>query len=332
MPRVTIVIVCWNSGAHLPRCLSNLSAQTYQDFDVILLDNGSTDGSLDHIVVSYSDIDISIERLGSNRGFAVANNIGARLARGHWLALLNADAFPEPDWLECLLEAAEEYPNAFFSSRQIQVNATNLLDGEGDVYHISGLAWRRNYGVPVYPIDEVEEIFSACGAAAMYLRQDFLDAGGFDEDFFAYQEDVDLSFRLRLLGLRCFYIPQAVIHHVGSASTGKMSDFAIYHGHRNLVWAYLKNMPPPLFWLYLPLHIAMNLYFMFSFTLQGHGKTIFLAKLDALRKLKVIFHKRRVVQRNRQVSTGSIYQMMERNLLAPLLLSIQRRRFKNHRE
>ena len=140
---------------------------------------------------------------------------GARLARGQWLALLNADAFPEPDWLERLLEAAETIPNAFFASRQIQANSTELLDGEGDVYHISGLAWRRNYGLPVLEKFDTEEIFSSCAAAALYPRQAFLDAGGFDEDYFSYHEDVDLGFRLRLKGLRCFYVPKAVVYHVG---------------------------------------------------------------------------------------------------------------------
>jgi GT2 family glycosyltransferase len=118
------------------------------------------------------------------------------------------------------------------------------LDGAGDEYHVSGLAWRRFYnhlanGYGLKP----EEVFGACAAAAMYRREDFLKIGGFDEDYFSYFEDVDLSFRLRLAGGRCLYVPDAIVHHVGSASTGKLSDFVVYYGHRNLVWTFFKDMP-----------------------------------------------------------------------------------------
>ena len=329
MPNVSIIIVCWNSENHLPKCLSSLKSQTCQEFEVILVDNGSTDGSIDRISDKNPALKIHIEKLGRNLGFAVANNIGARLARGQWLALLNADAFPEPDWLECLLEAANRFPNAFFASRQIQANAPKFLDGEGDVYHISGLGWRRNYGLPVKDKGEIEEIFSPCAAAALYPRQSFLDAGGFDEDFFAYHEDVDLGFRLRLNGLRCFYVPQAIVYHVGSASTGKMSDFVIYHGHRNLVWTYVKNVPSILFWILLPLHFAMTLYYLVSFSIKGYGKTILHAKIDAARGLGLMLHKRKYIQRSRQASAATIYQAMERDLIAPLRVLMQRRSFGN---
>jgi GT2 family glycosyltransferase len=247
------------------------------------------------------------------------------------LALLNADAFPEPDWLASLLEAAARFPNACFASRQIQANTPDLLDGEGDVYHVSGLAWRRNYGLPVHTRGEIEEIFSPCAAAALYPRQAFLDAGGFDEDYFAYHEDVDLGFRLRLNGLRCFYVPQAIVYHVGSASTGKMSDFVIYHGHRNLAWTYVKNFPAILFWLFLPLHFAMSLYYLISFSIKGHGKAIWPAKLDAARGLGRMLQKRKYIQQNRQVSAATIYQVMERSLIAPLHVMIQRRWFENQK-
>ncbi len=219
-PLVSIIIVTWNSEKHLPACLDALSVQTNKDFEVVIIDNGSTDQNYLNLEEKYSDLKLTIKKNNENLGFAIANNIGARLARGKWLALLNADAFPEPDWLERLLEATQTYPNAFFTSRQIQANNPKFLDGEGDIYHVSGLAWRKNYNLPVYPLNEDQEVFSACGAAALYPRQEFLDAGGFDEDYFSYHEDVDLGFRLRLRGLNCVLVPQAIVHHVGSASTG----------------------------------------------------------------------------------------------------------------
>ena len=327
---ITTIIVTWNSMVYLPRCFSSLKNQTYQDFEIIIIDNGSTDGSLAGIKKKYPHLHIRTKELDENTGFAFANNIGARLACGKWLALLNADAFPETDWLENLVKAAEQYPNAFFASRQIQADAPSLLDGEGDLYHVSGLAWRRNYGRPLQGKYEIEEIFSPCAAAALYPRQAFLDVGGFDEDYFAYHEDVDLGFRLRLQGLRCYYVPQAIVHHIGSATTSKLSDFVIYHGHRNLVWTYQKNMPSLLFWLYLPLHLLTNLYFLLSFSLKGRGKAIWRAKIDALKGLRKMQHKRKEIQASRIVSTKEIYLVLERGFFAPLRVSIQRRRFKSN--
>ncbi|MBT6049546.1 MAG: glycosyltransferase family 2 protein [Candidatus Scalindua sp.] len=328
MTIVSILIVTWNSAEHLPRSLDSLKNQSYKDLEVILVDNGSADGCIDGIKEKYPELDILLKKLDKNAGFAVANNIGARMARGKWLALLNADAFPESDWLENLLEAAKQYPNAFFASQQIQANTPDLLDGEGDIYHISGLAWRRNYGYPLRTKAETEEIFSPCAAAALYPRRAFLDVGGFDEDYFAYHEDVDLSFRLRLHGLDAYYVPRATVHHIGSASTGKLSDFSVYHGHRNLVWTYFKNMPSPLFWLYLPLHLLINLYFLLSFSVKGRGKVIWQAKIDAIKMLREMWRKRKKIQTNRIASIGDINQALERNFFRPLKVSFQRRRAK----
>jgi GT2 family glycosyltransferase len=327
-PLVSIIIVSWNSAEHLPRCLDCLSMQTLQDFEVILIDNGSLDSGTNNLEQKYPQLTLCIERLTSNLGFALANNRGARIARGQWLALLNADAFPEPDWLEKILKAAKQYPEfSFFSSRQIQANHPHLLDGSGDEYHISGLAWRRfyNYQAGNYGFKE-EEVFSACGAAALYSRDDFLKVGGFDESYFSYFEDVDLSFRLRLVGKRCLYVPQAIVHHVGSASSGKISDFVIYHGHRNLVWTYFKNMPGALFWQYLPLHILMNLFFMISFILKGRGLAILQAKRDAFYRLPAIIRMRRQVQSSRRITLHQMRQVMNRELFAPYWASRQRRK------
>lgn len=322
---ISIILLVWKNIDHLFNCLDALSMQTYQNFEIILVNNGSEDGALNGLDGKYPFLDLHVYRLSTNIGFAAANNSGARLAHGQWLVLLNADAFPESDWLEKLVEATEIYPNVIFASRQIQVNNPGHLDGEGDVYHVSGLAWRHNYGHLVYQFNEFQEVFSPCGAAALYPRQEFLDAGGFDEDYFSYHEDVDLGFRLRLRGLSCMLIPRAIVYHVGSASTGKRSDFSVYYGHRNLVWTYFKDMPSALFWLYLPLHIAMNFFFLFHFTIKGQGGVIWRAKIDALRGLPGILKKRHFIQRDRRVSVMEIHHVMSRNWLAPFLAYLKRK-------
>ena len=325
-PFFSVILVSWNSGDYLPRCLDSLDAQIFRDFEVVIVDNGSTDGSLDGIIEKYPRLNFQIKELGQNRGFSAANNIGVQIARGPWAALLNTDAFPAPDWLSTLAQAIARFGNqCVYASRQIQADLPNLLDGEGDVYHVSGLGWRRHYNYPVYEASEPFRVFSACGATALFPRADFLAVGGFDEDYFAYHEDVDLGFRLRLRGLDCMLIPQAVVHHIGSASSGKASDFAVYHGHRNLVWTFFKDMPALLFWLYLPLHLVMNLVFILYFSAQGRGRVILRAKWHALRGLPSMLRKRKQTQGPGNV--GSIHAAMERNWLAPLLASRERKKY-----
>ena len=320
-PLVTVIIVVWNSKRYLSTCLDSLVAQTNKDFEVVIMDNGSTDGGSLGLEEKYSGLKLTLKKLNQNFGFAVANNIGARLARGKWLVLLNTDAFPEPDWLEKLLKVAEENPEySFFSSRQVQANNPDLIDGTGDAYHISGWAWRRCYNCPTANNGlEQKEVFSACAAAALISRDGFLETGGFDEDFFSYFEDVDLGFRLRLLGKKCMYVPDAVVHHVGSASIGKRSDFSVYSGYRNMIWTFVKNMPQPLFWLFLPLHIGSVSFFIVYLTIRGQGRVIQQAVFDALHGLPNMLAKRKLIQQNRKVTISDVLKVMSADPVEPYL-------------
>jgi GT2 family glycosyltransferase len=273
---------------------------------------------------------IQVKKLEVNKGYATANNIGSRLARGKWLALLNADAFPEPDWLEKLLHAAEANPEyKIFASRQLQANVPALLDGAGDAYHITGLAWRQDYNQSSTEYGhQKHEVFSACPTAALYSREEFLNAGGFDEDYFSYFEDVDLGFRLRLSGAKCLYVPEAVVHHVGSASTGKRSDFSVYYGYRNMIWTFVKNMPSPLLWIFLPLHISAILFFAAYLTLRGQGKVIWKAIFDAMRGLPKMIEKRKSIQKNKKIKSGELLKVMSTGLFEPLQEFIHRNKNK----
>ncbi|MBM3180631.1 MAG: glycosyltransferase family 2 protein [Chloroflexi bacterium] len=314
-PLVTVIIVFWNSEKHFPECLERLATQTFRDFEIVVVNNGSDI----HWFDQYNIDGLRVHHLEANLGFAVANNIGARLVRGKWIALLNADAYPEPDWLENLLKAARENPQFnFFSSRQLQADTPELLDGAGDAYHISGLAWRNGYCLPADSCAlEQREVFSPCAAAALYSRDDFIKIGGFDEDYFSYFEDVDLGFRLGLQGKKCLYVPEAVVHHVGSASTGKRSDFSVYYGYRNLIWTFVKDMPSPLLWLFLPLHIAAMSFFMAYLTLRGQGRAIWKAVFDALRGLPKVIEKRRAIQKDRRIRSSDLLKVMSTGILEP---------------
>jgi len=308
---VSVIIVNYNAGHLLTRCLEALRKQTLTPRQIYVVDNASRDGSCDRIPGDFPEV--TLIRLEQNTGFAAANNLAVRRADGcQWIVLLNPDAFPEPKWLEALMDAAAKHPEyLFFGSRMLMADSPNLLDGVGDVYHVSGLHWREGHGQHAGEAYLSEkEIFAPCAAAALYRRDTFLDAGGFDEDYFCYAEDIDLGFRLRLLGHRCLYVSDAVVHHQGSASTGARSDFSTYHGHRNLVWVYVKNMPAPLFWLYLPLHSAMNAATLVWYSLQGRWRVILKSKWDAIRGLPKMWKKRKEVQARRVVSAREIRKTM----------------------
>jgi GT2 family glycosyltransferase len=309
-PKIAVIIVNANTGVHIERALTSLAKQTLAPTRVIVVDNASTDGSPGEITKRFPSVELI--RLERNVGFAAANNVGVRAADDcEWVALVNPDAFPLSDWLAGLARAIERHPEyAFFGSRLVSADAPSLLDGTGDVYHVSGLAWRRDHGRPATVAPRAGEIFSPCAAAALYRRDAFLDVGGFDESYFCYFEDSDLAFRLRLAGHRCLYVPDAVVHHVGSVTAGRFSDFTVYHSFRNLVWTYAKNMPTPLLWLYLPQHVLVTGLTLAWFGLRGQGRVVLSSKRDALRELPRVLEQRRAIQRRRKASARELRQAM----------------------
>ncbi len=315
---VCIIIVNYNAGAFIERCLDAVAAQSLPARRVIVVDNGSSDGSADRVEQDFPAVELL--RLGENTGFAAANNRAVRQAGDvAWIALLNPDAYPEPQWLERLMTATLDHPQcAAFGSRLLTAGDPNILDGEGDVYHVSGGAWRRHNGVPVQRAAEVpEEVFSPCAAAALYRRDAFLAAGGFDENYFCYLEDVDLGFRLRLLGYSARQVADARVLHEGSGVTGNESDFSLYHIQRNLLWTFIKNMPAPLLLRYLPQHLLLNLLGVLALLRRGRGRVALQAKWDALRALPSVLRRRRRVQRDGRVANGVLLKAMARGLAAP---------------
>ena len=315
---VAVLIVNWNSGGLLTECLESLRAQRRPPDRVIVVDNASTDDSLAHASSLLNCVQlISLSR---NLGFAQANNVGAQAATNFdGLAFLNPDAFAEPGWLEALVGAAEQEPTvAAFASQMRFASDPHYLDGAGDSYHVAGRAWRNGHGTPTaeWPHHNVE-VFAPCAAAALYRRDAFEAVRGFDDRFFCYFEDVDLGFRLRLAGHRCLYVHSAVVRHVSSALSGYRSDFAVYHGERNMVWTFVKDMPSALLWWYLPQHIMLNFVALAFYPWRGQGKVVFKAKLDAIRGLGPVLVQRRVVQRTRAVSLRTLKQAFCCHVFAP---------------
>jgi GT2 family glycosyltransferase len=312
---VSVILVNWNSGNLLKRCLRHLELQTVPPKCVFVVDNASVDGSAD--IKNTSDR-VKVLKMTANLGFAAANNQALTQCTTEFVALLNVDAFPEPDWIEKLLKAAVKYSDyAAFGSRQLSYENPKIIDGIGDSYHLSGLVWRNRHGEFLHSFDRIShEIFSPCAAAAMYRRSTLIEIGGFDEDYFCYVEDVDLGFRLRLSGYRAMYVSDAIVQHMGSVMTGgQRSDFSVYHGHRNLVWTYIKNMPGVLFWLLLPLHLLLNIVTICIFALRGQLSVILNAKLDAVKGLQQVFKKRKHIQSKRVAKIQDIWQILDKHPL-----------------
>jgi GT2 family glycosyltransferase len=313
--RAAVIIVNYNGGQHVERTLESLVHQTRRADRVIVVDNASSDGSPERVAERFPAVELI--RAGGNVGFAKGNNIGLDAAADcDWIVTLNPDAFPEPEWLERWLAAAERSRDyAFFGCLMLAAGRENQLDGVGDIYHASGLAWREGFCCPPEPrFLQPKEIFAPCAAAALYRRDALAGVGGFDEDFFCYLEDVDLGFRLRLAGQRCLYVPEAIVHHVGSAIVGDQSDFQLYHGQRNMVWTFVKDMPGRLFWLYLPYHVALNLYHWAKFSLRGRAGVMWRAKRDALAGVPRAWRKRREIQGRRRASVEEISRVVRHGL------------------
>lgn len=322
-PSVSVVVVVYESGPTLADCLAALRAQTFRDYEVILVDNASSDRTAQ--AAARADPAIRLIENADNLGFAAAVNQAARAARGRWFALLNPDAFAEPDWLERLVAATKANPGVgCFTSRQLMAEDPTKLDGLGDVMALAGFPFRGGYTHPNPGALEPGWVFSACGGAMMIARELFLRVGGFDERLFCYCEDVDLGYRLRLIGEPTLLVPDAIVRHVGSASSGgRRSDFAVFHGTRNRFWVFVKDTPPVLFWLTLPLHVLATLVLFARHATRGEVVTPIRGLAAGIRHIGVALEARREAQATRTVGSWAIARAMTWN---PLDL-LQRRSF-----
>lgn len=313
-PAVSVLIVAYQSAPTLARCLDSLDAQTFRDFETIVLDNASSD---DGAAIAEARAGVRLIRADRNLGFAGGNNAAARVARGRWIVLLNPDAYAQADWLGAFMAASKAHPDVrCFTARQLMDEDPSRLDGLGDVMSVVGVPFRGGYGAPDLG-GPAGEVFSACGAAMMIDRDLFAGLGGFDERFFCYCEDVDLGYRLRLIGEATRLAPDAVVRHTGSASNaGPRSAFALYHGARNRLWTYVQNTPPVLLALTLIPHIAFTALLMARHVLRKETKPAFRGLGDGLKGLGGALARRRVVQATRTVGSGRIATAMSLNPLA----------------
>jgi GT2 family glycosyltransferase len=241
-PTLSILIVNWNGLKHLPECMQSVFSQIDPETEVVLVDNGSRDGSIGYLEKEYPQV--RIVRSESNIGFAGGNNLGLRHCRGRYVFFLNNDTRLESGALKALREAFVAFPEyAVFACFLVNYYEPNLVDSAGDTMYTSacGFTWA---GYPTAMFREPREVTLACAGAAVYEKGLLDRLGGFDEDYFLILEDCDLAFRARHMGARIIFLPQVKVFHKGSASMGgKSSATSIYYSERNYLQLLLKNYP-----------------------------------------------------------------------------------------
>lgn len=239
--KVTIIIPNYNGLAFMEPCFAALEKQTSTEYEILVVDNGSTDGSVEWL----KEHEIPSVFLESNTGFSGAVNVGIRAAKTPYVLLLNNDTEPEPEFVSEMIKAIERSPRIFaVSSKMIQLYHKELMDDAGDMYSLLGWAYQRGVGQSSAGFGKAREVFSACAGAAIYRREVFETIGYFDEMHFAYLEDIDVCYRAKIHGYHNVYCPSAVVYHVGSGTSGsKYNSFKVKLAARNNIYLNYKNMP-----------------------------------------------------------------------------------------
>jgi len=288
-PLISVIVVNLNGKNYLGECLNSLGQQTLKDLEIMVVDNGSEDGSVEYVRANFGP-EIRLVRNQRNEGFAGGNNRGIRMARGKYVALLNNDAVADRRWLEELMKAAEADPRVGMVASKIYLQGyEKVIDNVGHLIYPDGLnRGRGRLEVDHGQFDQKEEVLFPSGCAALYRREMLEEIGPFDEDFFAYGDDTDIGLKGRLAGWKCLFVPTAVVHHRYSQSSGAYSPLKAFLVERNRVWIVVKYFP-------LPLLLKSPFYTLYRFLLQAYGALAgrgaagkFAAQYSSWRLLKVL--------------------------------------------
>ena len=269
---VSVVIPNFNGIAFLDSVLASLEGQTLSNFEVILVDNGSTDGSCSFVTANYPWVHL-IE-LSENFGFCGAVNAGIRAAKAPYVLLLNNDTEVKEDFVEEMLAAIRRHKNAFScGARMVQYHDRDKLDDVGNYYCALGWSFARGRGKDIHAYETEDRIFSACAGAAIYRKKILEKIGYFDEEHFAYLEDTDIGYRARIYGYENWYAPKAIVYHVGSGTSGsRYNQFKTRYSSRNNIYLIYKNMPLLQIILNLPFLVTGFLVKFLFFAVKGMGK------------------------------------------------------------
>ena len=316
MPAISVIILNWNGKHFLDDCLNAMRRQTFRDFETILVDNGSTDGSAEYVREHFPDV--RLIALSDNRGFPGGNIAGYEQAEGDLIVLLNNDTEADPAWLEQIYQASIRYPEvSSFASKMMYFDDRQRIENCGFDLGIEcatrdrgrdeldGPAWGQDCPV-----------FGACAGAGAYRRSMLQEIGFLDPDFFVSYEDVDLSFRAQLFGYSCVYVSQAVVYHRYRATRGKAPFREAWYSQRNIEYVWLKNMPGSLLLRYFPQRILYEVGSALYFARRGAATAFLGAKWRAFRDLPSLFRKRREIQRRKTISNAQLRAMMAGSVFA----------------
>lgn len=314
-PSLTVAVLSYDGRHLLEGLLPSLAAQRFRDFRTVVVDNGSSDGTAAWLAEHWPDVDVV--SLPENVGVTRALNVCAAAADTELVALLNNDLELDRDALGELVRAMRDHPGAGSAgAKLLDFHDRTVLDGAGDVLAWTGMANRRGHGEPDRgQYDTPQDVFGACGGAAVYRRAALEDVGPFDEAFFAFSEDVDWALRAQLAGWRCRYVPSAVVYHMGSATIGRgLSDFTRYHLWRNGIWLVVKNYPATA--LVRQAHrIALGQALTFAVACRDRKLGVWWrAVRDALRALPAVLRRRRAVQRRRRIPLAALERVVARRV------------------
>jgi len=312
LPLISIIIPNWNGVHHLPTCLDALRRQTYPRFEVIVVDNASTDGSIELLERDYSEVVVHV--LASNRGLTGAVNEGIAIAGGEIIALLNNDTEADPGWLTALHHALAAHPEAgSVASKILLFDERDVIHSAGDFYRLDGVpgnrgVWQRDEG----QFDRIEEVFAGCGGAVAYRRAMLEDIGLMDEDLFMYCEDVDLGWRAQLAGYRCVYAPHARVYHRLSATGG--GRIASFYTGRNWIYVLVKDYPASLirkhWWRILLAQLRVTWEALRAWRGEA-ARARLRGQLAGLLLVPRLLSKRRAIQQSRRVSDAYLESILE---------------------
>lgn len=298
-----IVIPNWNGEELIAECLKSLQKQTIQT-KIIVVDNGSVDKSVNIIESKFPDV--VLLKQTRNLGFAGGVNVGIRYALEHGasaVALFNNDAIADKNWLKNLVDTSSAHPEAGIVTGKLLRMDKKVLDSSGENYSVWGMPFPRDRNKEdTGQRTDVEKVFGATGGASLYKADMLEEIGLFDEEFFAYYEDVDISFRAQLAGWKVLYVPKAIAYHHVSATSSKLGSFTRYHATKNFYLLYAKNMPGWLYWKYLPLFTLQALRLSASSLIKGSLWPYIKGATKAFVLTPHILKERRRIQKNRKVS------------------------------
>jgi GT2 family glycosyltransferase len=322
-PLISVIVLNWNGIQYLKSCLDALATQTYSPREVIVVDNGSTDGSAEWVRTHFPPVKL-IEN-GKNLGFGGGNNVGIRASQGKYVMILNNDTRLDSFCVGALKESIEKDEKyGACASKILLQEGGDRIDAAGIAICPDGLSIGRGRLERSVLYDRETEVFFASGCACLYRREMLEDIGLFDEDFFAYAEDTDMGWRARLAGWKCIYSPRAVVFHLHSASSGTYSHLKAYLVERNRIWVAIKNFP-------VPLLIFGQFFTLWRYLWQAYGAftgkgaagrfTSEFSKLDLLKILVKVYlsiwksfpqllGKRKVIQRRKRIPDREVYRLL----------------------